>query len=43
VGSYADTAARLVRILGPAGAKDVLALLDQPDDVRADAFRQLRP
>lgn len=38
---YVETAARLVHILGSAGARDLLKLLDQPDDVRADAFRQL--
>lgn len=38
---YADAAGALVSMLGVNGARSLLTLLDQPDQVRADAFRQL--
>jgi hypothetical protein len=38
---YQDAAQRIVGILGIEGARQLLRLLDEPDDVRADAFRQL--
>ena len=38
---YANEARKMIRTLGREGAGELLRLLDQPDAVRADAFRQL--
>jgi hypothetical protein len=41
VGNYASAARELVNVLGVDSARSLVTLLDQPDKVRADVFRQL--